>query len=166
MQFPISTVAAGLAFAVTMPAFAADSCDALYQAGVKSIRTPHHVYSTTTMRDGKAQSGEAIYAGGVEYIKLAGQWKRSPMTPQDMIEAAQEKLKTHPDTCTLVGEQTVDGQAVAVYKAHNNKTGADQLVRILKSSGLMQGGSLKLSDGLMVETRYDYANVQAPGGVK
>lgn len=28
----------------------ADACDPLYQAGIKSIQTPHHVYSTTTPR--------------------------------------------------------------------------------------------------------------------
>lgn len=143
----------------------ADPCDALYNAGIKSIQTPHHVYSTTTPRGGKPQTGEAIYAGGVEYLLLHGKWMRSPMTNKDMLDAAQEKLKTHPDTCTLVGDQTAGGQPVTVYKAHSKEMGTDQIVRIIKSNGLMQGGSLILPDGTTVETRYDYANVQAPAGV-
>ncbi|MGH8040788.1 MAG: hypothetical protein ACREPN_01955 [Rudaea sp.] len=152
---------------VTVPADAADaSCDALYNAGIKSVQTPHHVYSTTTTRDGKPQTGEAIYTGGVEYLQLQGKWRRSPVPQPAMLEAAQEKLKTHPDTCTFVGDQTVDGQAVEVYKAHNNEFGTNQEVRIFKSNGLMQGGKLVLPNGSTVETRYDYTNVQPPAGVK
>ena len=137
MKSQAPTLAAGVALALTIPAFAANTCDALYQAGIKSIQTPHHVYSTTTSHAGKAQSGEAIYAGGVEYLKLNGQWRRSPMTPKDMVELAEEKLKTHPDTCTLVAEQTVDGQAVVAYKAHNNEMGTDQLVRLPEGHALL-----------------------------
>ncbi len=145
---------------------AANTCDALYNAGIKSVQTPHHVYSTTTMRGGEPKTGEAIYAGGVEYLKLQGKWMRSRMTPADMLEAAQEKLKTHPDTCTPVGDQVVNGQAVSVFKAHSNEMGTDQLVRILKSNGLMQGGTLTLPNGAVVEMRYEYDNVQAPAGVQ
>lgn len=144
----------------------ADACDPLYQAGIKSIQTPHHVYSTTTPRGGKPQSGEAIYAGGVEYLQLRGKWMRSPVTNKDMLDAAQEKLKTHPDVCTAAGDQAIGGQAVSVYTARNKEMGTQQTVRIFKSSGLMQGGTLTLPDGTLVESRYEYANVQAPAGVK
>jgi len=101
----------------------------------------------------------------VEYLKLNDKWQRSPMTQQEMVEAAQEKLKTHPDTCTLVGDQNMAGQSVTVYKVRNNETGGEQLVRILKSSGLMAGSTLTLPNGTVVETRYEYRNVQAPAGV-
>ena len=161
----LPTAIAGLAFAMTTTAFAANPCDPLYQAGIKSLQTPHHVYSTTTLQGAKSRTGEAIFAGGVEYVLLAGQWRRSRMTPQDMIENAQEKLKTHPDTCSFVGDQTADGQAVSVFKAHSNDSGTDQVVRIVKSSGLMQGGTLTLPNGT-VETRYDYSNVEAPAGAQ
>lgn len=160
--FVLSTSLAGLA--AVPRATAADACDALYAAGVKSIQTPHHVFSTTTRSGGQPKAGEAIYAGGVEYVKLNGKWQRSPMTQQEMIEAAQEKLKTHPDTCTLVGDQSVAGQSVTVYKVRNNETGGQQLVRILKSDGLLAGSTLTLPDGAVVETRYEYRNVQAPAG--
>ncbi|MGH8212609.1 MAG: hypothetical protein ACREPP_05190 [Rhodanobacteraceae bacterium] len=144
---------------------AANTCDPIYNAGIKSIQTPHHVYSTVTMGGGKPQTGEAIYAGGVEYLQLNGKWMHSPVSHAEMMASAQEKLKTHPDTCTLVGDQTVDGQAVSVYKVHNNETGTNQTVRIRKSSGLMQSGSLTLPDGSVVEGRYEYDHVQAPAGV-
>ena len=159
----LSTSLASLAAAAR--ATAADACDALYAAGVKSIQTPHHVFSTTTQSGAPPRAGEAIYAGGVEYLKLNDKWQRSPMTQQEMVEAAQEKLKTHPDTCTLVGDQNMAGQSVTVYKVRNNETGGEQLVRILKSSGLMAGSTLTLPNGTVVETRYEYRNVQAPAGV-
>lgn len=166
LSIPVLT-AITASFAVMAAAFATNPCDALYQAGIKTFQTPHRVYSTTTMRGGKPQTGEAVLAGGVEYVQLHGKWMRSPSTPQEMIEEAQGKLKTHPDTCTSVSDQVISGQAVSVYKAHNSESGANQVVRILKSSGLMQGGTVILpDDGITVETRYEYDNVRAPAGVQ
>lgn len=55
----------------------ADACDAVYQAGIKSVQVPHHVY-TTTAHGGKTVEGEAIYVGVVEYPRLRGKWMRSP----------------------------------------------------------------------------------------
>ncbi len=149
----------------TPTANAADPCDAVYNAGIRSIQTPHHVYSTTTRR-GKAESGEAIFDGNTEYMRLHGAWKRSSMTQREMLAIAQEKRKAHADTCTAAGGQAVDGQRVSVYKVHNNELGTDQLVRVFESSGLIQGGTLTLPDGTGVETRYEYTHVQAPTGVQ
>jgi len=164
-RFPTTISILVIAAAGSAPAVganAADTCDVLYSAGIRAVQTPHHVYSSTTHRGGKPQSGEAVYAGGIEYVLLNGKWQRSPMTPQDMLEAAQARLKAHSDTCTLVGDQMVGGQTVSVYKAHDNERGTEQLVRILKSSGLLQGSTLTLPDGTVVETRYEYTNVRAP----
>jgi hypothetical protein len=141
---------------------AADACDPLYRSAIKSVQTPHRVYSTTTMRGGKAVTREAVYAGGVEYLNLGGRWSRSPMPQKDMIEAAEEKLKTHPDICTRIGDSRAGGETVGVYKAHNKELGTDQEVRIIESSGLMQGGRMSLPNGSVVETRYEYDNVTAP----
>ena len=159
------TCALFTAFAASPFANAADACDALYSAGIRSIQTPHHVYSTQSAQ-GKTHVGEAIFAGGNEYLQMNGKWMRSPMPQSDMVAAAQEKLKTHPDTCTPIGEQTVGGQAVSVYKVHSRDMETDQTVRIFKSSGLMQGATMSLPGGATLETRYDYDNVQAPAGVK
>jgi hypothetical protein len=152
--------------ALALPVHAAESCDALYNASIKALQTPHHVYSTKTLANGtKAPGGESIYAAGREYVLIGGAWKRSPMTPQDMIEAAQDKLKTHPDVCTTAGTETINGQAVTVYKVHNNESDTDSLVRVLTSSGLLLGQTLTLPDGAHMEIRYEYAHVQPPAGV-
>lgn len=160
-----SAVAASvLAGAMATPrARAADTCDAPYRAGIKSVQTPHHVYSTTTMRSGKQRTGEAIFDGKVEYLLFNGKWRRSPAPQQVMVEAAQEKLKTHPDTCALVGDRNFNGQAVTVYRVHSKESGTTQEVRILRASGLLQGQTATLPNGDVLETRYDYANVRAPG---
>lgn len=166
-RFSSTSLISGLLASTAMvsPACAANACDALYNASIKTFQTPHRVYSITTIQ-GKRETGEAILAGGVEYVLLHGKWKSSRMTPQDMTEAAQDKLKTHPDTCTLIGDQSVNGQSVSVYKVHSSETGADQQVRLLKSDGLIQGGTATLADGIAVETRYEYDNVQPPTGVQ
>ncbi|MEP6548682.1 MAG: hypothetical protein ABJD53_14565 [Gammaproteobacteria bacterium] len=160
--------ASTLAFvAIALPFAAhADNCDALYNAGIKSLQTPHHVYSTKSVAGAvKTPTGESIFAGGIEYILISGSWKRSPMTPQDMIEAAQEKLKTHPDVCTAAGTETIAGQAVITYKVHNNESDTESLVRILKSSGLLLGQSVTLPGDSHMEIRYEYTNVHPPVGV-
>jgi len=154
-----------VAVAAAPSANAANACDVLYNAGIKSVQTPHRVYSTRTMHGGKPQASEAVFAAGIEYLQMDGKWIRSPMPQPEMVAAAQEKLRTHPDTCTPMGDQMVGGQAVSVFKAHNNEMDTEQTVRIFKSSGLMQGGTLTLPNGVM-EIRYEYDNVQAPPGVK
>jgi hypothetical protein len=146
-------------------AHAAKPCDALYNAAIRSLQTPHHVYSTRTTRDGKSKTGEALYAGGAEYLRMGGQWRRSKMPQNETLEAAREKLKTHPDTCVAAGEATVDGQPVMTWTVHNGESETDSQVHIL-SSGLLLGQTLTLPDGSVVKTRYDYANVQPPAGVK
>ena len=162
---PITALLLGMAFVTS--ARAADTCDALYNAGIKAVQMPHHVYTTKTApRGGKIlQSSEAIFTGGVEYLRVGGQWRRSARPQGVMLEAAREKLKTHPDTCTDARDETVDGQAVTTYKVHDRESGTDSLVHILKSTGLLLGETLTLPDGSLVKTRYEYTNVHPPPGV-
>ena len=157
---------AGTVFAA--PARAADPCDALYEAGIKAVQTPHHVYTTKTAgRAGKVvESSEAIFTGGVEYLRIGGRWRRSAAPQGAMLEAAREKLKTHPDTCVDAGRETVDGQAVTAYKVHDRENGTDSIVYILKSTGMLLGEDLTLPDGSLVKTRYEYTGVRPPAGVE
>lgn len=161
----LASCASLVAVAAAPSANAANACDVLYNAGIKSVQTPHRVYSTRTMPGGKAQASAAVFVGGNEYLQIDGKWIRSPMPQPAMVAAAQEKLKTHPDTCTPMGDQMVGGQALSVFKAHSNEMETDQTVRIFKSSGLLQGATMGLPNRGM-ETRYEYDNVQVPPGVK
>ncbi len=155
-------LAACLAVAMTHPALAANTCDEVYQAGIKTVQTPHHLYYTITQGQGKLPSTELVYAGGVTYVKMDGKWRRSIMKPQDQLELAKDDVKTKlPDTCTRVGDQTIGGQAVSVYKAHKNEAGTEQVIRIFRSSGLLQSDTVSLSNQ-SVEMRYEYTDVRAP----
>lgn len=142
---------------------AADPCDVLYEASLKSLQTPHRVSSTTT-HAGKTRTSEAIHAGGVEYVQHDGAWRRSPVTIAELVATAKENLATHPDVCAAAGSRTIDGRAVDVYSVHGKEAGTDQEVRVSKPSGLLQGSTMKLPNGDVIETRYDYADVRPPPG--
>jgi hypothetical protein len=83
-----------------------------------------------------------------------------------MLEKAQEKLKTHPDTCTMVGDQSKDGQATVLYKVHNTSFDVDTQVWIAKSGGLPVHATADLGTGTTSDSRFEYSNVQPPAGVK
>jgi len=143
---------AGTVFAA--PARGANTWDALYDAGIKAVQLPHHVSTTKTDgRTGKVvQSTEGVFTGGLEYMRVGGRWRRSPLPQQPMLGAAQEKLKTHPDTCTDARDETVEGHAVTTHKVHDKEGGTDSLAHIFKSTGLLLGQTLTLPDGSLVKT--------------
>ncbi len=166
------------------PARAADACDAVYNANIKLLQTPNHAYLTLTrgaeqmhnsdtfkkltgkaMYAGKTETSETIFDGRTSYLLYHGKWMRSPVQPQDLLEDARKKMKTHPDTCTLVGDQSIDGQAATLYKIHNKETNNDEEEWISKSSGLPVHVKSTSPDGSGGDMRYDYTNVRAPAGV-
>jgi len=144
-----------------IPMAHADPCDMLYEAAIKSLQSPHHV-SSTTSHAGKTRTSDAIYVGGVEYLQRNGKWQRSPEPISDMVDAARKNLKTHPDICVAQGVRTVEGQVADVFAVHSKEAGTDQEVRISKTNGQLMGSTLKLPNGDVIETRYDYTDVKAP----
>lgn len=181
----LTSVFIGILLGSVVATSQADDCDAVYNAGIKSVRTPHHMFITTThsaermaqsdkfrrltgkpMYAGRIESSEAIFDGKTEYLQVHGTWRRSPMSPADMLAGAEEKLRTRPDTCVAKGEQSVDGQAVDVYMVRGNEGGSAQQLRIFRSGGLLQGDRSTQSDGSIVEARYAYDDVHAPDGVR
>ncbi len=160
----LSSVALLWGVAMAAAVRASDDCDALYYASIKSLQTPHHVYSTKTSAGGViAPATEAIFIAEVEYVRIHGNWQRGLMIPRDMIAAAHEKLRSHPDICRVIRVETINGEVVTSYDVHNKATDSNSQVRILKSSGLLQGQSLLLSDKSRMEVRYEYTDVHLPG---
>ena len=137
----------------------AGSCDAVYQAGVKSVQTPHHVFSTMT-RAGKVTPSESIFVGGVEYIQRDGHWQRSTVSAEQMLSDAKEKAASQTSTCTQSPDDVIRGETVEVFAVHNSETDADSTVRLFKA--LLQGQTGKIPNGTAIETRYEYRNVAAP----
>ena len=150
------------------PAHADASCNPVYDAGIKQLQTPHHIYTTRSGHAGRAvQKSETIYAGGVEYMQLGGRWQRSPLTAAEMLASAQEKRATPAagETCKALGDENVGDAAAAVYSLHNDD-GVDSMLWLAKSDGSLLRQTITLPDGSTVDSRYDYANVQSPPGVR
>ena len=121
---------------------AADSaCQALADVGRKVLTTPTHIYTTRTnafRSGGKPTTSETIYAGGAIYVRLNHRWTRSTIKPQDMLQHKKENQNDTKITCRYLREESVNGEAAAVYSRHveteNDKM--DVQVWISKSKGL------------------------------
>jgi hypothetical protein len=53
--------------------------------------TPTHIYATTVNNDDKPTTTEMIYAKGVVYGKVGGNWMRTNLTTQEMVVQDQDK---------------------------------------------------------------------------
>jgi hypothetical protein len=157
------------------PMFAADpACKFLADANTKIYSVPTHIYMTETA-GGKTRTSELIYLNNKTYLQVGGKWQVSPQTPSQMAEIRKE---TEADaektmTCHLVRDEPVNGEAAALYTAHqqNPDEKSDSQLWISKSKGV----PLKLEMDMDVggasgkshrSMRYEYTNVQAPSGVK
>jgi len=143
-------------------------CRAVIAAEKKEIVTPYHEYITKG-----AATNEAISAGGVNYIMVHGKWRRSPLTPKDALNRIQENLSTAKAySCQHVGDESVNGVSAAVYTSHSENEGVvgDSRTWIAKGTGLPVRQEEDISTGgtdkRHMSIRWEYANVQAPAGVR
>jgi hypothetical protein len=169
-----------LATAAGQPAHAAAidaTCKMLFDATTKQLTTPTHVVATevSARHGGKPTTLEMIYAGGAVYMKLDGQWKRSGMTAQDMLKQEEENRRNAKSlSCRYLRDETVDGEATAVYSLQSvsdEDTKSGTTLWLSKRSGLPVRSDIQLdlgdkSSNQHLTTRYDYANVRPPAGVK
>jgi hypothetical protein len=126
---------------------AADSaCQAVADVGRKVLTTPTHIYITRTnafRSGGKPTTSETIYAGGAIYVRVSDRWTRSTITPQDMLQQKKENQNDTKITCRYRREESVNGEAAAVYSQHieteNDKM--DVQVWISKSKGSLCAGN-------------------------
>ena len=140
------------------------ACRAVYDAMRKAASTPSHM---VLMTDGKVE-GEEITIGNVIYLKVQGQWTRSPMTMQDILEQQQRDLNNiTASTCTTLPAEAINGLAVDVYRAQHDaeNTGAVEATYwIAKATGLplrTDVGELA-SHKVAMSMRFDYDNIKAP----
>lgn len=150
-------------------------CQQLIDAERKMITTPHHVLTTEApARAGEpGRTSEGISTTDAIYIQVRGAWKRSPWTPKQALAQMDTNLTTGTAfSCIRVGDESVAGATATVYTAHTENAGrkSDTRIWVAKGSGLV----LRIEEDLDTgggekrhrSTRYDYANVQAPAGVK
>jgi hypothetical protein len=152
------------------------ACKPGLDAMIKQMTTPHHAYMTEVaqLSGGKPVNNESISTGSAIYIQIKGQWRRSPMTPQDMKKQEEENARNAKSrTCHYLRDEPVQGEAAAVYRVQEDTEDqkTDSTVWVSKRTGL----PLRIENDLDVgdkmgkrhlSIRYDYANVKAPAGVK
>ncbi|MGH8094991.1 MAG: hypothetical protein ACREIF_16215 [Chthoniobacterales bacterium] len=140
---------------------------AVLDAMAKLNQTPHHEYITTTgdAAAGGTQKNEMIGIGDTNYVKIHDKWTVSPMTPKMMAEQEKENIRdAKVYRCQYERDESVNGEAAAVYKAHseNENGSSDAEIWISKSRGLPLRENIDVNGTGRFSVRFDYANVQAP----
>jgi hypothetical protein len=147
---------------------AQDACKVVLDAGDKLTATPHHGYQTRAAAGQSPRSSEDISVNGAIYVKMNGQWKKSPLTVKQRQQQEQENRKDAQNTsCHYVRDEAVNGEAASVYSAHAETEGlkSDSLVWISKSKGLVLRQEEDLDmDGEKshVSAHFQYGGVTAP----
>jgi hypothetical protein len=151
------------------------ACKPAIDAILKQISTPTHIYATeTSTRHGcKPEPRESIYAGGAIYIQMKGQWRRSPMSVQDMRKQQEENVRnTKSMSCRYLRDETVNGETAAVYHSQGETEAgkSEATLWVSKRTGLplrtVNDLDLGDKDKMHLEIRYEYAGVRPPAGVK
>lgn len=152
---------------VAAPAFAqapAGPCKVVFDAMLAETTTPHHAM---TIKDGQPM-GETISTADAMYIKLKGDWRKSPMTPKDTFARQQENIRnTIAASCTRLPDDVVDGKPATVYHTHYDEKdlgASDAKIWLSKATGLPLRTDVTLQAGekTSVVTTFDYANIKAP----
>jgi hypothetical protein len=168
--FALSTLSL-LVTAQAVPAHAADSCQPVYNAITKIVTTPSHSYSTQTapLVNGQQRKVETIYVQGKTYMLARGKWMVSPATPNDVLQQELENEKQGKSTCQFVRNESVSGEAAAVYSMRRETDigNEDGLIWISKSSGLALKKEADMDYGgklgkMHLIARYEYSNVKPP----
>jgi hypothetical protein len=156
-------------------AVVAPSCKVLVDAMMKQIGTPTHVVVTEAEK-GKSKTHEMIYLGDAIYLQMEGQWKRSPMTVQQMRQREEKNQRDMTSmSCRYLRDETVGGETAAVYSTESTTPALGKskaTMWLSKRNGLplksenSMGIDDKYSPPINEVIRYDYANVHVPAGVK
>ena len=151
------------------------ACREPVEAERKGFKTPHHAYATEqAAQPGQAVVHETIMSGGVSYILYKGKWRRSPLTPAEMLSQLDENLASAKVlNCELTGTELVHGSPATVYLIHQTQPDFTTVIRlwVARSSGLVLRTEEDMDTGdpagkKHISIRYDYDNVQAPAGAE
>jgi hypothetical protein len=171
--WPTLVAAVLAAFFLPASAFATDAeCKTLFDTRFKLFSVPSHSYTVETLPGGRSRTSEGIFVNGAIYVLMNGKWIYSRMTPQDMLKQEEENIRDSKSTCRHVRDETVNGEAAALYMGHseNESVKSDAQTWISKSRGL----PLKTEDDIdtgdgdkrHMSIRYEYSNVKPPAGVQ
>jgi hypothetical protein len=102
-------------------------------------------------------------------MMVKGRWTRSAVTPNDVLQQEMENEKQGKSTCQFVRNESVDGEAAAVYsmRRETETVREDGQVWISKANGRALRKEVDVDYGGAVgkghlSARYEYSNVKAP----
>ena len=160
-----------LILCTTLPAYAADSCQLVFDAMNKVVTTPSHSYTTHTRASssGKPQLSETVFVNGKVFIQANGKWITGHVTPQEILDQQKENRAQSKIACQFVRNDMVGAEAAAVYSMHidNNGEKEDAQIWISKSTGLPLRDEREVEAASRREkehrsTRFEYQNIRAP----
>ncbi|MFO1105703.1 MAG: hypothetical protein U1E34_06350 [Amaricoccus sp.] len=152
----------------------ADDCAAPLAAAVQLGTLPYRMHLVTTsgtdaLRGGKPEEGDLIATADKTYVELDGTWHASEREADsgDDMKAAIAEGKV---TCSYLRDETVDGEATAVYHvldAMDEESPQDETLWVSKATGLLVrldsavdvGGDAGKST---TTATFDYKDVKAP----
>ncbi len=150
------------------PPAVADACRPVFDAITKIATTPSHSYSTGVL-NGTIRSTETIYLQGKIYMIVKGKWMLSPVTPNDVLEQEKENQTNSKTTCQFLRNESVDGEAAAVYSMRRETENAkeDGQIWISKVTGRALRKEVDVDSGgatgkSHLSARYAYSNVKPP----
>jgi hypothetical protein len=185
MRIPVRILACGLAAAGSVGnsgrAGALDSaCQSLMDAQIKAVKMPYRAHATIRpgLPGSRSESGKSpgvnmpteediVFTGAAMYIRIRGKdWRKVPETAEENVDEIRRKAQTSKATCARAGDESVDGEAAAVYSEHDvTESGtADSKSWISRSRGLPLRMDVTTPKGTTT-IRYEYGNVQPPPGV-
>jgi len=154
------------AFSLAPIAARADaSCTEVFDAGVREVETPHHIYYTKASDKAASRSMESIFDGRAIYSNAEGTWQKSETAHRVMLENAHEKREKLDATCTRVGTESIDGQSATHWHikpdADSDAVESDLWIG---EKGLPIHQRVVMPDRATRDVRIDYTDVKAPPG--
>jgi hypothetical protein len=156
--------------AVAIPA-TDPACKPVYDANDKLLTTDYHAFMNQIDSNGKATTNiEPLNVGGVRYVLVGGKWSRSGITTEQMKQQEDENKKNAKNnSCHYLRDESVNGQAAAVYSEHSESDAgkSDAQIWISKTKGLIVKEEIDLEvNGVAgknhMAIRYEYGSVHAP----
>jgi hypothetical protein len=171
----------GITLMGAAPLAAQSGCQLVDDAMNKVMTVPSHIYTAMspilsnggTSRPSDTIHNETIYVGGSTYVKVSGKWSRSEWTLQRIMKQEQENRQQSKFTCRYLRDESVNGEAAAVYSTHSERSDedlgqitSDGQVWISKTKGLPLRHEFDINSGNSRKqhhsTHYEYTNVQPP----
>jgi hypothetical protein len=162
----VATAAVGILLIGGSPLAAQDDCKPVFDALNKVMTVPVHIYSSTPV-SGKPKTTESIYTEDGIFTNGEGKWVKSSMRREQVGQQEMEGRKKGDNSCKYVKDETVNGEATAVYttRMETSERKTEGQIWISRSAGLPVRNEVDLLSGgkrTHYSVKYEYKNVAPP----